>query len=367
MQPTDLLPMALDPRVDEVPDGIRKAIARMIELHNTECLAFMRRMESNSVDAIVTDPPYFGVVDEEWDRQWKNEEHFLEWIGELCAEWQRILRPNGSAYVFASPKMAWGVESEMRKRFNVLMSIAWNKANAGRGAQAEKEAMRNFWPGSERIIFAEHFGADNMAKGEAGYVAKCDELRGFVFEPIRAYLAGEWERAGLTAKDANIATGSQMAGHYLTRVQWTLPTADKYRQLQEYANRTGGEYLRTQYEDLRTQYEDLRRPFNVTPEVPYTDVWTFRAVQAYEGKHVCEKPIALMEHIILASTKPGAIVFDPFTGSGSTGVACVLNGRKFIGCEMDKHWHGYATKRIERAARQPRLFDISPTDEAEAA
>ncbi len=150
-----------------------------------------------------------------------------------------------------------------------------------------------------------------------------------------------------------------MAGHYLTRVQWTLPTADKYRQLQDYANKGSGEYLRTQYEELRTQYEALRRPFNVTPEVPYTDVWTFKAVQAYDGKHVCEKPIALMEHIILASTKPDAIVFDPFTGSGSTGMACVMNGRKFIGCEMDEHWHGYATKRINKASRQPRLFDLS--------
>ncbi len=136
----------------------------MINLHNVECLSFMRTMEDNSVDAIVTDPPYFGVVDEAWDKQWENDAHFLSWIGDLCTEWQRILRPNGSLYVFASPKMAWGVEGEIRKRLNVLMNITWNKGNPGRGAQAEKEAMRNFWPGSERIIFAEHFGADNIAR-----------------------------------------------------------------------------------------------------------------------------------------------------------------------------------------------------------
>ena len=344
----------------------------MINLHHIDCMEFMRGMADNSVDAIVTDPPYFGVKDEAWDNQWKDAAHFIEWIGELSEQWQRILKPNGSLYCFASPQMGARVEVKIGERFNVISSITWAKPEptseinrgAGNGGRVSKESLRSFYPNTERIVFAEHFGSDNIAKGEAGYEAKCDELRGFVFEPIRAYIAGEWERAGLTSRDANLATGSQMAGHYLTQTQWTLPTADKYRQLQVYANRNGAEYLRTQYEELRTQYEELRiqyeglrRPFNVTPEVPYTDVWTFKTVQAYDGKHVCEKPLALMEHIILASTKPGAIVFDPFTGSGSTGVACVLNGRRFIGCEKDAHWHRYAADRIMKHQAQPRLFD----------
>jgi adenine-specific DNA-methyltransferase len=337
----------------------------MINLHNTECLAHMRTMPDNSVDAIVTDPPYYGVKDEDWDNQWKDAGHFIEWIGELSEQWQRILKPNGSLYCFASPRMAARVEVKIAERFDVLQNIVWNKPTPGQGQKAEKEAFRNWWPGSERIIFAEHYGSDNIAKGEASYVGKCDELRGFVFEPLRAYLAGEWKRAGLTMDDANAACGTAtMAGHFFHRAQWALPTQERYTQLREYANRKSGDYLRreyedlrTQYEDLRTQYEDLRRPFNVTPDVPYTDVWTFRTVQAYEGKHVCEKPLALMEHIILASTRPGAIVFDPFMGSGSTGVAAVLNGRSFIGCEMDAKHFANASARIRKHKAQPRLFD----------
>ena len=330
----------------------------MIDLHNVDCLEFMRTMPDNSVDAIVTDPPYFGVKDDDWDNQWKDADAFIGWIGELSEQWQRILKPNGSLYCFASPQMSWGVEGELRKRFNVLCNVRWQKPPYSTKAEMfRKEDLRSYFTASETIIFAEQFGADNSAKGEAGYIAKCDDLRGFVFEPLRAYLAGEWERAGLTSKDANTATKSQMAGHYLSRVQWTLPTADKYKQLQEYANKAGGDYLRREYEDLRREYEDLRRPFNVTADVPYTDVWTFKTVQAYDGKHVCEKPIALMEHIILASTKPDAIVFDPFMGSGSTGVACVLNGRSFIGCEMDPKHFANASARIRKHQAQPRLFD----------
>ncbi len=343
------------------------------DLHHGDCLAHMRTMTDNSVDAIVTDPPYFGVKDDDWDNQWKDAGHFIEWIGELSEQWQRILKPNGSLYCFASPRMAARVEVKIGETFNLLPTIVWmkqDKAGNGIANRSDITGLRSFFPQSERIIFAEHYGADNIAKGEASYVGKCDELRGFVFEPIRAYLDGERERAGVTPRQVNDATRTQMAGHWFTRVQWALPTAKHYATMQELFNGQGGDYLRTQYEDLRTQYEDLRtqyedlrtqyedlrRPFNVTPDVPYTDVWTFRTVQAYEGKHVCEKPLALMEHIILASTRPGAIVFDPFMGSGSTGVAAVLNGRSFIGCEMDAKHFANASARIQKAETQPRLL-----------
>lgn len=68
-----------------------------------------------------------------------------------------------------------------------------------------------------RIIFAEHIGADGYAKGVAGYEAQCDDLRGFVFEPLRAYLAGELARAGLAEKDVNEGLQTFMGRHYFSR------------------------------------------------------------------------------------------------------------------------------------------------------
>jgi site-specific DNA-methyltransferase (adenine-specific) len=324
-------------------------------LHHGECLEVMRTLPDSSVDAIVTDPPYFKVKADAWDRQWDKPAAFLEWLGTVAGEWHRLLKPNGSLYCFASPQMAARVEVLLGERFNVLNRIRWIK-EAGWHKKCRPSDLRSFLSPWEEVIFAEHYGADNIAKGEAGYAAKCDELRGFVFEPLRAYLAGEWERAGLKSRDANIATNSQMAGHYLSRVQWTLPTAEKYAQLQEYANRNGGEYLRREYEDLRREYEDLRRPFSVTADVPYTDVWTFKTVQTYKGKHPCEKPLDMMQHIIGASTKPGAVVLDCFMGSGSTGEAALSLGRQFIGIEMDEGYFAKARQRITQAASQERLF-----------
>ena len=210
--------------------------------------------------------------------------------------------------------------------------------------------------------------ADNIAKGEAGYAAKCDELRGFVFEPLRAYLISERQRAGLKRTDIRNAyantfsnKGAGITGHYWDRSQWALPTEDMYEWLRSTLSSLnhGGAYLQRPYEELRTEYEELRRPFNVTADVPYTDVWTFPTVQAYKGKHPCEKPTAMMEHIVNSSTRAGAIVFDPFMGSGSTGVACRNLGRAFVGCDLDMRWVNRTRARIESAAMQPALLEVA--------
>ena len=316
-----------------------------------DCLALLKEQPDNSVALIATDPPYFRVKGEAWDNQWASAAAFLDWIDTLCVEWRRVLKPNGSLYVFASPQMSHGVEGVIRKHFNVLTNIRWQKPKFSTKAEMfRKQDLRAYFPASETVIFAEHFGADNMAKGEAGYAAKCDELRGFVFEPLRAYLDGERIAAGLDNKASDQITGNQMAGHYYTTSQWALPTANVYAKLQAGTGRFCQQYeqLRQQYEQLRQQYEQLRRPFAVTADVPYTDVWTFATVQAYKGKHVCEKPAALMEHIIASSSRPGAVVLDCFMGSNATGKAARKLGRGYIGMELDQHWVAKA-----RAAQPP--------------
>jgi site-specific DNA-methyltransferase (adenine-specific) len=325
-------------------------------IHGGDCLEVMQGMADNSVDAIVTDPPYFKVKGEAWDRQWDKPTQFLAWLDTVAEQWQRLLKPNGSLYCFASSKMAARVECLIADKFHVLNRITWQK-DAGWAKRQCKEELRIFFPASEALVFAEHYGADNIAKGEAGYVNKCDELRGFVFEPLRAYLDGERQRAGITPRQVNEYTKTQMAGHWFTRVQWALPTAKHYAAIRDLLDSTGGQYLRREYEDLRREYEDLRReyedlrrPFSVTADVPYTDVWTFPTVQHYKGKHPCEKPLAMMEHIIKASTRPGAVVLDCFAGSGATGEACLSLGREFIGIEKDPAYADQARRRLQAVA-----------------
>jgi len=81
---------------------------------------------------------------------------------------------------------------------------------------------------------------------------------------------------------------------------------------------------------------------------------------ARPGGHPTEKPVALMADLILLYTQPGDVVLDPFMGSGTTGVACLKTGRRFIGIERDPKWFDVAEKRLRRAvsdaAMQPDFF-----------
>ena len=81
----------------------------------------------NSVDLIATDPPYFRVKEHEWDRQWSTADAFLDWLQSLLVQFRRILKPNGSLYLFASPQMSARVECRIGERFQVLNNIRWRK------------------------------------------------------------------------------------------------------------------------------------------------------------------------------------------------------------------------------------------------
>lgn len=339
-----------------------------------DCLSLLQELPDSSVDLVATDPPYYRVKNLPWDRQWDSADGFIEWIGLLCEQWQRVLKPNGSLYVFASPRMAARVECEMGRRFAVLNRIRWMKS-AYTHRRCDRTKLRSYLSSWEGIIFAEHFGSDNRAMGSAGWVAQCDELRGFVFEPLRAYLDGERRRAGVGKDECNLACGFSLSAggmasrHYFSQSQWAMPTTSHYAALRDLFNARGNgsgpylqrehsdlrreyEDLRREYEDLRREYEDLRRPFSVSAEVPHTDVWDFSTVPNYRGKHPCEKPVAMMEHIIRTSSRADGLILDCFSGSGVTGHAAVSLGRRYIGMELDPHWCEVSRQRIAGCSQQ---------------
>lgn len=74
--------------------------------------------------------------------------------------------------------------------------------------------------------------------------------------------------------------------------------------------------------------------------------------------HPTQKPLAVMEWTLTFTG--GYTIFDPFMGSGTTGVACANMGRKFIGIEIEPKYFDIACRRIERAYAQPRLFKDEP-------
>lgn len=79
-----------------------------------------------------------------------------------------------------------------------------------------------------------------------------------------------------------------------------------------------------------------------------TDVWRLPAIARWEksqGKHPTQKPLALLVRIILASTRHGAWILDPFSGSGTTGIAASLTGRRYLGIEREKEYLDLSIRR----------------------
>ena len=89
---------------------------------------------------------------------------------------------------------------------------------------------------------------------------------------------------------------------------------------------------------------------NPLGKVP-TDVWeknNHTTSKEYCGWHPTQKPISLLERIILAHTDKGGVVVDIFSGSGSTAIACDRTSRIFVGCEKDSSYHQKSvTRRLE--------------------
>lgn len=87
------------------------------------------------------------------------------------------------------------------------------------------------------------------------------------------------------------------------------------------------------------------------PGTQMRSVWSLGTPKPNEkifGKHPTQKPVELLRRIILASTNKGDIILDPFTGSSTTGVAAVSNGRKFIGIDLEKKYLELSKKRLQK-------------------
>ncbi len=108
-------------------------------------------------------------------------------------------------------------------------------------------------------------------------------------------------------------------------------------------------------DDIRVPYKmakNVRSGASNNPlgKIP-TDVWTknnHTTSKEYAGWHSTQKPIALLERIIKAHTKPGDVVVDCFSGAGSTMIACNNLGRDFKGCEFDKEYVDKSLERLEK-------------------
>ncbi|MCS2152391.1 site-specific DNA-methyltransferase [Scandinavium goeteborgense] len=339
-----------------------------IELINADCLHYLATLPNDSIDLIVTDPPYFKVKPNGWDNQWKGDEDYLRWLDGCLAEFWRVLKPTGSIYLFSGHRLASDIELMMRERFNILNHIIWAKPS-GRWNGCNKESLRAYFPATERILFAEHYQGPYKPKSD-GYAEKCRDLKQHLMTPLIDYFRNARDALGVTSKQIADATGKKnMVSHWFSASQWQLPSESDYLTLQALFDGIATEkhaqqlldephhqlvekyhVLNRTYVELIQEFRSLRRYFAVSVDVPYTDVWTHKPVQFYPGKHPCEKPADMLEQIISASSRPGDVVADFFMGSGSTIKAALRLGRKAIGVELESERFIQTVNEIESVA-----------------
>ena len=98
------------------------------------------------------------------------------------------------------------------------------------------------------------------------------------------------------------------------------------------------------------------------PGAQVSSVWRIPAVPRQEklhGYHPTQKPLRLVRRALLASTREGGLIFDPFCGSGTTAVAAKELNRSFVGTELNEEFAGLAARRIKATRRGSLLREIS--------
>lgn len=297
-----------------------------VTLYQGDCFNILQSLPDNSVNLILTDPPYHSTkkANITGDRNFKHDKDYLEWLDAIAEQWQRVLAPNGSLYCFASLKMAAKIEVMLDERFNVLASITWTKPNEpgydGWKQKTKKESLRSWYLNSERLIFAESASNEEPKQSSFGSLLKKTRLAAKLSTIQLTEAIGEYGSVNHGGAVSNWETGRN------------IPDPAQYKKL-----KAAFSQLSPQVPEL-PDYEQIIRPFYVTADIPYTDVWDFPTVKPYPGKHPAEKPLDLITHIIKASSYPGDVVLDCFAGSGVVGQAAKMLGRQAILMEIEEHW-----------------------------
>ena len=319
-------------------------------LYHGDCLDIMKTLPDNSVDAVVTDPPYNIDKVRDWDK-WKTKEGYIEWCGKWIAECVRLLKDNGSIYIFHNdmPQIAMLMEwIRLNTPLVFKQFIVWNKRFNGSpnkgymDGYCAVDSLRNYQQLAEYLLYY-------TFQDQTGLTTVMLDTNNF--STLRQYFKDYQEALGLTKLEILERVG-QCADHCFRwgSSQWDLPTAETYSEIGKLP--INGEFVRREYEDLRREYEDLRYVFN--NQKTHHSVWNYDF--APKQGHITPKPLDLMENIIKHSTNEGQTVLDPFLGSGTTALACVKQGRRYIGIELNPKYCDIAVKRIESELDQTDIF-----------
>lgn len=280
-----------------------------------DALETLRRLPDRCVDLVILDPPYWKVVGEEWDYKWRTEDDYREWCRKWFAEVARVCKRSASLYLFGYVRnLVYLFHDIVELGFEFRQEIIVDKgikSVAGRKTSTYKQ-----FPNTTETIFF------------------------FVYDAkphIRQVLQQRQQELGLSTKEINERLGVKSNGGGM----WSLyagenilaqvPTPEMWERLEQV---------------LGFKAPDDLKGFVFNSQMGFTNVWTDVDFYAEDRIHRTQKPVKLIERLVLASSNPGQIVLDPFAGSGTTAVVAKALGRQFLAVEIDPAMAAKASTRL---------------------
>ena len=317
----------------------------MIKLLKGDCLIESDKIESGSVDLILTDLPYGNM--NRAPTGWNSEN--LQWditiepkkVFELA---NRILRKNGKMILFSQEPYTTKLITEVNANIPFGYRATWEKDNfaVALGANVNMVSFTE-----DILIFSKNNKKYDRKNNNPLRYYFADILDKYSKDLLIKLFIAEGRYSTEQSAKANV---SLKFGHNKTNFEFMTNS------LYNYLKKEGIEFDKTYSElkEIHNKYHtELKRELN--EKYPSTfNLWEGKKYKSnilkykkdYTGHHPTQKPVLLLEDLIKTFSNEGNLVVDLTMGSGSTGVACVNTNRSFTGIEMDSSYFKIAEERI---------------------
>lgn len=328
---------------------------RRWEILQGDCREAMKTLPDASVDAIVTDPPYeLGFMGKGWDKTGVANDVAV-W-----AECLRVLKPGGYLLAFSGTRtyhrMACAVEDagfEIRDQLAWVYGSGFPKSHNGAwGGTALKPAWEPIVMARKPLIgtveenwMVHGTGALNV---EGCRVETDENLNGGAYAKVRQESTSEWA----TLHKTTGAEFVQPAGRWPANLahDGSDEVLAAFPQAPGQQGATGKRTQGVRYSAVTETGEGIApRPDAGSAARFFYCAKASRRDRGDGNTHPTVKPTELMRWLVRLVTPTGGVVLDPFTGSGSTGKAAMLEGFQFIGCELNPDYINLAEARIAAA------------------
>ena len=321
----------------------------MIKLHKGDCLIESDKIESGSVDLILTDLPYGNMNTDGGRKLGINGWDLAIEPKKVYEIANRILRKNGKMVLFSQEPYTTKLITEAIPNIPFGYRATWEKDNFA-VALGAKVNMVSF---TEDVLLFSKMHQKHDFEGK---------------HPLRDYFKIIMDYIGLNLKQINTKLGHRRAEHtfYINSTQYGLCTEKTYLELIEVfgINKMQDFKEFAELKQIDTEYRtDLLKQMN--EKYPSTfNLWEGKKYKSnilkykkdYDGHHPTQKPVLLLEDLIKTFSNENDLVVDLTMGSSSTAIACINSKRRFIGIEKDETYFNIAKKRVEPYRKQQTLF-----------